>query len=132
MSFLSSSNFWTALVLLVGGLFVGFPEDVGSVLVSQFFALLASGKLLHEFFKNRPRIKIGAAVNRSNWWNYLGVVLVSVIPELPIDFVVHVEQAARAAIGGNWQGVMIASLSIVTIIINLLRSKRDGNVVAIR
>lgn len=110
-------------MLAVGGLFVGFPEDLGQSIVSQIFALIGSGKLLHEYFKAQPKLDAGAAVNRSNWWNYIGVILTSIIPALPLEFIDSLQDVLSNLLSSNWQGVLVALFSIATILYNLFKSK---------
>ncbi len=121
--FLKSSNFWTAIVLAIGGLFVGFPEEAGATIVNQLFALLGTGKLLHEYFKTRPQADYKGAVNRSNWWNYIGVIVTTAIPALPGNFTDGLEDLFRSLLSANWQGVLIALFSLATILYNLFQSK---------
>lgn len=121
--FLKSSNFWTAVMLAIGGIFVGFPQDAGAVVAEQFFALLGTGKLLHEYFKTKPGTDVNGAVNRSNWWNYIAVILTSAIPAIPGSLINDLQTFLSSLLSSNWQGVLVALFSIATILFNLFKSK---------
>jgi hypothetical protein len=121
--FLQSSNFWTAVVMAVGGLFVGFPEGLGEQFVAELFALLGTGKLLREYIKSRPAVNAGEAVNRSNWWNYIGVIITSIVPMIPGEFIDSLQNVLSNLLSSNWQGVLVALFSIATILYNLFQSK---------
>lgn len=122
--FLKSSNFWTAVVLAVGGLFVGFQPELGSGLVVQVFGLLASAKAVREYFKQDVVVDAGGAVNNSNWWNYIAVIVTSFIPSLPGEFFDSLQNVMTELINGNWQGVLVALFSLATILYNLFQSKK--------
>lgn len=124
---LTSSNFWTAVILAIGGLFVGFPEDAAVSGVEYIFALVAAGKSLRDYFKMKPEIDAGAAVNRSNWWNYIGTIFVALAPNIPIEIIDRVQDAAVAALSSNWQGILVALFSIATIIYNLVQSSKEAS-----
>lgn len=115
-----SSNFWTAAVLLIGGAFIGFPEEIGTNIVNLLFALIAGGKTLQNFFDN-AKFDIKKWAGDANFWNYLGTLLVALIPTLPTETILHLESAVTSALGGNWQGMIIALFSLGTIIYNILK-----------
>lgn len=121
--FLKSSNFWTAVVLAIGGLFVGFQEELGSNLVISVFGLLASGKAVREYFKTKPAVDAGKAVNNSNWWNYIATIVTAFVPQLPGEFFSGMQELLSNLLTSNWQGVLVALFSIATILYNLFQSK---------
>lgn len=120
--FFESANFWTAVVLAFGGLVVGFPEGQAAETVSYLFATIAGAMGVRERLK-------GATVDWKSWltstntWNYIGAVVVSIVPNIPGDLFVRLRDLAEAAIGGNWQGILTALFSIGTIIYYLARPK---------
>ena len=116
-----SSNFWTAAVLLIGGAFVGFPEQIGTEIVGLLFALIAGGKTLQNFFDN-AQFDVKSWLNDANFWNYLGTLVVALVPTLPADTIIHLETAVTSAIGGNWQGMIIALFSLGTILYKVLKT----------
>lgn len=115
-----SSNFWTALVLAVGGFFVDFPEEQGHNAVMAIFALLASVKAIREYFTElKPKSDVEEAVNKSNWWNYIATIAVSIVPSLPVEAIDQLQNVATNAVGGNWQGALIGLISLGTILYNV-------------
>jgi hypothetical protein len=115
-----SSNFWTAVVLVIGGFFVGFPEVAGTEAVAGVFALIAVGKTLHNYFKTAA-FDWRSWLDDANFWNYLATVVVAVFPTLPSGAIENLETAVRSAIGGNWQGLIIALFSLGTILYKTLK-----------
>lgn len=123
LDFLQSSNFWTNVVLAVGGLFVGFQPELGADLVIQLFGFLAAAKAVRTYFRNKPEVDAGAAVNNSNWWGYVATVVTSFVPSLPGEFFDSIQEVVSSLMGGNWQGALVALFSIATILYNLFQSK---------
>lgn len=121
--FLRSSNFWTAVVLAIGGLFVGFQPELGIDLVMQAFGLFAVGKAFREYFATKPKVDAGQAVNNSNWWNYIATIVTAFLPQLPGEFFDSLQEVMSNLLAGNWQGVLVALFSIATILYNLFQSK---------
>jgi len=115
-----SSNFWTAVVLLIGGAFVGFPEEIGTQAVGLIFALIAGGKTLQNFFDN-AKFNAKLWLSDANFWNYFGAIIVALVPTLPTETILHLETAVTSAIGGNWQGMIIALFSLGTILYKMLK-----------
>lgn len=115
-----SSNFWTAAVLMIGGAFVGFPEQIGTEVVGLIFGLIAGGKSLQNFLDN-AKLDMKAWAADANFWNYLGTIIVAIVPTLPAETITHLETAVVNAIGGNWQGMIIALFSLGTILYKVLK-----------
>lgn len=120
-----SANFWTAVVLALGGLFVGFPAEAASNTVANIFVLIGGGMGIREWIKGKPKFSPTEALNRSNWWNYIGTVAVALVPQIPVAVIDEMERAVQAALGGNWQGLIVALFSIATIIYNLLQQRKQ-------
>ena len=59
LKFWQGTNFWIALVLAVGGLFVGFPEGDARNIVGGVFALIASAGALREKLKGTACYSLG-------------------------------------------------------------------------
>jgi len=120
--FWQGTNFWQALVLLIGGFWVGFPQEDATGAVASIFALIAT------VFGIREKVK-GAAISFKDWitssntWNYIATAAVSIIPALPADLFTSIHDVLKAAIGGNWQGIAVGVFSLVTIIYNLAKKK---------
>lgn len=122
--FYTSSNFWTFVVLTIGALFVGFPEGAAKETVSAVFALIAAGKGLQEWIKNRPAFKPATAINQSNFWGYLATAVTAAVPIIPLEAFDYLQDAIAAAIGGNWQGIFTALIGLATIVYNLVKPKK--------
>lgn len=123
---LESSNLWTNIVMIIAGLFVGFPTEAGLSGVAAIFALLASGKAIRTYLKESAKVDWKSALQNSNLWNYIGVVVVAVIPNLPAGIMESLQEIARNAIGGNWQGVVIAVFSLATILYNIFKKQPEN------
>lgn len=123
--FWQSSNFWTAVVLLAGGFFIGFPEETGSEGVNLVFMLLAVGKTLRNFFKNSVS-EWRKWINDANFWNYFTVIAVSIVPTLPDGTVEAVQQIATNLVGANWQGVIIGVFSLATILYKIFTTPKEA------
>lgn len=124
--FWQSKNFWISAVLFIGGIFVGFPEEAATDFINNLFGLIGSGGLIWTWIKEKPDTDFKAAVNRSNWWNYLAVVVISFVPNIPLDVIDYIRDAAQDAVGGNWQGVLVAVGSLLTILYNLWRTSQEN------
>jgi len=122
--FWQSANFWTAVVLVIGGLFVGFPAEAAENTVLNIFTLIAGSMGIREWLKGKPKLDPEKAVNRSNWWNYLATVVISIFPNLPPEILTQLEEAVGSAIAGNWQGLIVAVFSIATILYNLFQQRK--------
>lgn len=115
-----SSNFWTALVLMAGGFFVGFPEETASGFVGLIFAIIAGGKTLQNYLTN-ANLDWRKWLNDANFWNYLGALLITIVPTLPVGLMDSLQNAVQAALGGNWQGMIIALFSLGTILYKVFK-----------
>ena len=110
-----SSNFWIAVVLAIGGLFVGFPQDEARWIVEALFGIVASAGLFREKLKS-AQIDWKAWIRSANTWNYIAAVLIALIPAIPADLFVRLRDLADASLSGNWQGIATALFSIGTIL----------------
>lgn len=122
IKFWQGTNFWVALVLFFGGLFVGFPDGEAKHAVEAVFAAIAA------VFAVRERVKgLGidwkAWITSKNTWNYLGAFVTAIIPAIPLDLFARLNDLAVAIIGGNWQGIVTSVFSIATILYYLLKPK---------
>lgn len=124
-----SANFWTAVILAAGGIFVGFPESDARNIVSALFGLISGGMLIREKLKGLPA-DWKAWIRSANTWNYIATAVIAVVPAIPADLFTQLRNLADAALGGNWQGIAAAVFSIATILYYLLRPKTTGAVKA--
>lgn len=111
-----STNFALTAVLLVGGLFVGFERAdavTGVTAVSTFIALFGA---LREKIKG---VDFKAWIGNKNTWAYLGTIVVTFVPAIPVELFQHAGDIAAAAIGGNYQGILVGLFAAIPIIYNL-------------
>jgi len=120
-----SANFWTAVVLAVGGLFVGFPEGEARALIAGLFGTIAGAMLVREKLKGL-KSDWRAWLRSANTWNYLATAVTAVLPMIPAELFQRLRDLADAALGGNWQGIAAALFSIGTILYYLLKPKPPG------
>ncbi len=120
--FWQGTNFWVALVLAIGGLFVGFPEGEAHNIVAAIFAVIAGAGAIREKVKGGVDVK--AWVSSKNTWNYIAAAVTAAIPMIPADLFSRLHELATAAIGGNWQGIVTASFSIATMIYYIFRKPK--------
>lgn len=118
--FYQSTNFWIAVVLAVGGLFVGFPENDARLFVEGLFALIASAGVIRERLKDAT-IDWQSWIKSANTWNYLAAIIIAIAPAIPADLFLRLRELADAVLGGNWQGIITALFSIGTILFYTFR-----------
>jgi len=109
-----------AIVLLLGGLFVGFPEGEANKVVSALFALIGSVGALRVFFKNAELRPI-EWIQNTNTWNYISTIFIALFPVLTPEIFQSVRAVIEQAMGGNWQGIFTALISLGTIIWNIFK-----------
>lgn len=124
LKFWQGTNFWIALVLAVGGLFVGFPQGEARDLVAGLFGLIAGAGAIREKLKGAERIKWLEWLRSANTWNYLGTAIVAIVPALPGDFFARLRDLIDAIAGKNWQGIVTALFAIATILYYVIRKPR--------
>lgn len=121
IKFWQGTNFWVALILLVGGFFVGFPQEDATGAVTAFFALIATGFGIREKVKGVVSFKDW--ISGSNTWNYLGAAVVAIVPSIPTELFTSLQSIMQAAVGGNWQGIAVGVFSLATILYNVFKKK---------
>jgi len=118
-----SSNFWTNIVLFLSGLFVGFPQGEAATAVASVFALIASGKLLYNYFKSGVKFDFKSWAGNLNNRGYLATLIVSIFPAFNSELLSPVWDAMRALLDQNWQGLLVAVITFVNMIWNISRPK---------
>lgn len=117
-----STNFTLAVVLAIGGLWVGFPEGELRGIVEALFGIVAGAGLVREKLKSAT-VDWKAWIRSANTWNYIGTAVIAIFPALPIDFFQRVRDLLDSALIGNWQGVVTSIFSLATILYYVLRPK---------
>lgn len=120
--FWQGTNFWVALVLAIGGFFVGFPQDEAKHFVEGLFALIAGGFALREQLKNLKPDVNGWLVS-GNFINYALAAIVAVVPSFPAigD---GLQQTLTGIIGGNWQGIVTGLFSVATMLFYWIKGSK--------
>lgn len=108
-----STNFIVTVVLFLGGMFVGFPDTEAGNLVRLFVQLTAGILMFRNFFKT-AKLDLKAWIGNANTLNYLYTILVTLAPGVDSSIIGHVVELIKAAMGGNWQGILVALGSIAT------------------
>lgn len=124
LKFWQGTNFWIALVLAFGGLFIGFPENDARIIVSSIFGLIAAVGALREKLKGAGLVSWKEWIRSKNTWNYLSAVAIAIVPTIPADLFLRLRDLVDAALGANWQGVVTAVFSIATMIYYIFSNKR--------
>lgn len=122
--FWQSTNFWIALVLAAGGLFIGFPENEARGLIAGLFGLIAIAGAFREKLKGLTKVAWKDWLRSANTWNYLGAALTAIVPMLPADLFVRLRELIDSILGGNWQGIVTALFSVATMLYYIIRGRR--------
>lgn len=120
LKFWQGTNFWTALILAIGGLFVGFPQGEAHNIVAAIFGLIATAGVVREKVKG---VDFKAWVTSGNTWNYIGTAVVAAVPVIPAELFTKLHEVLTAAIGGNWQGIVAGVFSISTMLYYIFKKK---------
>lgn len=107
---------------------MGFPQEAAADAVAGIFGVFASGNLIYRFVKTGPVFDWKKAVLDANWWNNINVVVLSFLSGQDVEGIVQaLQQALQSALGGNWNGVLIAAGSLLTIIWKLIQNRKEEN-----
>lgn len=121
--FWQGTNFWVALTLAFGGLFVGFPADDAKTTVELIFASFAGVFAIRQKMKD-AQIDWSAWIKSANTRNYLFSAIIAIFPAIPGDVFKNIDTIIQSAIGGNWQGIVAGVFSLATILYYWLRPKQ--------
>jgi len=122
--FLESPNFWLAVIIVIGGFFVGFPQEDAAQSVTGIFALIGGGGLLLKFFRDKPKVDVTPWVKDANFWNYLSVIAVAVTPEIAQAILPAAKELTLQVLKGNYGGAIMGAVSLVTIIVKLIQANK--------
>lgn len=115
-----STNFALNVILFIGGAFIGFSQGDATTGVGAVATLIGVVGAVREKIKG---VDIKGWLSNSNTWAYLGTVVVTFLPALPVETFQHLGDLARNVIGGNWQGILVSLFSIGTILYQIFKSK---------
>lgn len=120
------TNFYIALIMVVGGLWTGVQESDVKTLVSGVFGVIASAGLLREKLKGSEHIPVKDWIKSKNTWNYIAIAVIQVIPAIPAELFARLNEIASAAIDKNWTAFISAVLSAATIIYFWVRGNQTA------
>lgn len=123
--FLESPNFWLAVIIGIGGFFIGFPQEQAADSVTALFALLGSGGLLLKFFRDKPKVEAKPWLTDANFWNYVSVIAVAITPEIAEAIIPAAREVTVQSLKGNYGGAIMGAVSLVTIIVKLIQANKD-------
>jgi len=116
----TGTNVYVSIVLFLGGLFVGFPQDLATNTVEYLVTGVTGVFLIREKMKSAT-IDWKAWLNNKNTWTYLSAIVLTWLPQIPGDLFTQLSNLAQAAIGGNWQGIAMALFAIGNILYHLFK-----------
>lgn len=115
-----STNFALTVALFLGGIFVGFDKMDAQAGVTSIAGLIAAIGAIREKVKG---VDFKAWFGNANTWAYLGTIVVTFVPALPVETFRHLGDIAANAIGGNWQGILVSLFSLGTILYHFFQPK---------
>jgi hypothetical protein len=121
--FWKGTNFWISFILAIGGLWSGFSESEAANAVGYFFALVGSVFAIREKIKDST-INWREWISSPNTWQYLAAVFISIFPTLSPELFQRINDLVASLISGNWQGVIGAAFSILTMLYYLFRKPK--------
>lgn len=120
-----SSNFWTAVVMIIAGSFVGFTEEMAQTAVGAVFGIVAAGKALHNYFKS-AEVDVKSWVLNSNFLNYALIVISTFTAAVSPQALDKVQQLVESIFEGDISGILAAGFSVLTVVWNLVQSYRKN------
>lgn len=115
-----STNFALTVSMLVGSIFVGFDKVDAQAGVASIAGVIAAVGAIREKVKG---VDFKGWIGNRNTWAYLGTIVVTFIPALPVDAFQHLGEIAANVIGGNWQGILVSLFSLGTILYHFFQPK---------
>lgn len=115
-----STNFALTVSLLVGGIFVGFDSADAQSGVASIAGLIATIGAIREKVKGTD---FKGWLTNSNTWAYIGTIVVTFVPTLPVELFQQLGDIARSAIGGNWQGILVGVFALGTTLYQIFKPK---------
>lgn len=124
-NFVESPNFWLAVIILIGGFFIGFPTEAAGKAVAAVFALIGSGGIVLKFFRDKPKVAAKPWIQDANFWNYLSVVAISVAPGIAEAVLPAAQELTLQVMRGNYGGAIMGAVSLITIVLKLVKAQKD-------
>ena len=120
---LQDQNFWLALTIIIGGFWTGFSQEAAAGIVSTVFVLVAGIGQFANFFKN-AETDWRKWLTNSNFWTYLSVIVVALIPSVDAELFQAIQKVAVDAINQNWQGVIGGLFTLVTFVYKIITTPK--------
>lgn len=120
---LQDQNFWLALTIIIGGFWTGFSQEDAAGIVSTVFVLVAGIGQFANFFKN-ANTDWKKWLTNSNFWTYLSVIVVALVPSLDAQLFQAIQKIAIDAINQNWQGVIGGLFTLVTFVYKIITTPK--------
>ena len=124
-NFVQSPNFWLAVIILIGGFFIGFPQEEAGKAVAAIFALIGSGGIVLKYFRDKPKVAAKPWLQDANFWNYLSVVAISVAPGIAEAIIPAAQEVTMQVMRGNYGGAIMGAVSLITIVLKLVKAQKD-------
>lgn len=124
-NFVQSPNFWLAVIILIGGFFIGFPQEEAGKAVAAIFALIGSGGIVLKYFRDKPKVAAKPWLQDANFWNYLSVVAISIAPGIAEAIIPAAQEVTMQVMRGNYGGAIMGAVSLITIVLKLVKAQKD-------
>lgn len=121
-SAINNQNFVVALILMVGGFWVGFNEEEATNLVNIIFAAVAGLGALLNYFKD-AKLDWKDWVNNSNFWNYLSIIAVVFVPNIPSEAINSIEQIVINILNQNWEALIASVTTFIVFLYKIVTTK---------
>ena len=115
----TSTNFIATLFILLGGLYVAFPENLAREIVFGGAALIAAGFGLRDFLK-KGTIDVKAWASNPNTWTYLGTIIAYLAPRFPVEILNSGDDIVNAINRRDLNALLLIILPLLTQIYHII------------
>ena len=119
-----STGFITSAVLIIGGFFVGFPEDAAKQTVGAIFTTISSLGIFRVWIKAGVALDWKKWLTDGNFWGLLLALAGSIDAIFAPQFIEPIRQIVESAISGDFNGVVVGLGGLLAVILSLMRAKR--------
>lgn len=123
----TSTNFIATLFILLGGLYVAFPENLAREIVFGGAALIAAGFGLRDFLK-KGTIDVAAWASNPNTWAYLGTIIAYLAPRFPVEILNSGDNIVDAINRRDLNALLLIILPLLTQIYHLITGGKTAKV----
>lgn len=118
-----STGFITSAVLIIGGFFVGFPEDAAKATVGAIFTTISSLGIFRVWVKAGIQADWRRWLLNGNFWGLLLALAGSIDAVFAPQFVEPLRQIVESAINGNFNGVVVGIGGLLAVVLSLMRGR---------